>query len=43
MELFPKSLFQFMKDKVNGILVVNNELHKMISYNPDKGLYMLIH
>ena len=29
-----------MKELVNGTLIVNNELQKIISINPDSGLYM---
>jgi hypothetical protein len=36
-----KKSIPVMKEKVNGTLVVNNELHKIISYDTDKGLYMI--
>jgi len=36
-----KKYIPIMKEKVNGSLIVDNKLHKIISYDPDKGLYMI--
>jgi hypothetical protein len=36
-----KKYIPIMKEKINGTLIVNNELQKIIAINPDKGLYMI--
>jgi len=36
-----KQYIPIMKEKVQGTLIVNNELQKIIAINPDEGLYMI--
>jgi hypothetical protein len=36
-----KKYIPLMKEKINGSLIVDNEIHRIISYDPDYGLYMI--
>lgn len=36
-----KKYIPIMKDKINGSLIVNSKLHRIISIDPDKGLYII--